>query len=82
MDISSYLDKSNNFNQLDEMQNHMSNLITVQNEKRTDDYVVRRKNKKTKKTPRKQNTFWCQFFKLIRIQKKVPTTRLKETKSN
>ena len=27
--------KSNKFNQLDEMQNHMSNLITVQNEKTT-----------------------------------------------
>jgi len=29
------LDKSNNFNQLDEMQNHMSTLITAQNEKKT-----------------------------------------------
>ena len=27
--------KSNKFNQLDEMQNHMSNLITAQNEKKT-----------------------------------------------
>ena len=27
--------KSNKFNQLDEMQNHMSNLITAQNEKTT-----------------------------------------------
>ena len=42
------LDKSNNFNQLDEMQNHMSNLITAQNEMKTDDYVVRGKNNNKK----------------------------------
>jgi hypothetical protein len=40
------LDRSNNFNQLDEMQNHMSTLITAQNEKKTG------KNNNTK-TPRK-----------------------------
>ena len=38
------MEKSNKFNQLDKMQNHMSNLITKQNEEKTDDYVVRGKN--------------------------------------
>jgi len=41
------LDKSNKFNQLDEMQNHMSNLITEQNGKVMDDYVVEKRKKKT-----------------------------------
>jgi len=42
------LDKGNNFNQVDEMQNHMSSLITAQIEKKMDDYVARIKinNKK------------------------------------
>jgi len=43
------MDKSYKFNKLDEMQNHMSNLITKKNVEKTDDYVVR--GKKTKKTP-------------------------------
>ena len=42
------MDKSNKFNQLDEMQNHMSKYITKQNGEKTDDYVVR--GKTTKKT--------------------------------
>ena len=40
------MDKSNKFNQLDKMQNHMSNLITKQNGEKTGDYVVRGKNNK------------------------------------
>ncbi len=44
------MDKSNNFNQLDKMQNHMSNLITKQNEEKTDDYVVRGFNNKKDST--------------------------------
>jgi len=63
-----------------EMQNHMSNLITAQNEKKTDDYVVRRKNKNKKDSEKKQNTFWCRFFKLIRIQKKTPQKGLRKRK--
>ena len=48
------MDKSNKFNQLDEMQNHMSNLITKQNGEKTDDYVVRGKNNKKDSEKKKQ----------------------------
>jgi hypothetical protein len=40
------MDKTNKFNQLDEMQNHMSNLITKKNGEDTDDYVESEKNNK------------------------------------
>jgi hypothetical protein len=48
------MDKSNKFNELDEMQNHMSNLITKQNGEKTDDYVVRGKNNKKDSEKKKQ----------------------------
>ncbi len=35
------MDKSNKFNQLDEMQNHMSKYITKKNGEKTVDYVMR-----------------------------------------
>jgi len=48
------MDKSNKFNELDKMQNHMSNLITKQNGEKTDDYVVRGKNNKKDSEKKKQ----------------------------
>jgi hypothetical protein len=59
----------------------MSNLITVQNENTTDDYVVRRKNK-NKKTPRKTNHMLVPILQAHQNTKKDPTERLKETKSH
>ena len=50
------MDKSNKFNKLDEMQNHMSNLITKQNGEKTDDYVVRGKNNKKDSEKKKTNS--------------------------
>jgi hypothetical protein len=47
--------KSNKFNQLDEMQNHMSNLITKKNGEDTDDYVESEKNSKNDSKKRKKN---------------------------
>jgi len=46
--LANRLDEGNNFKQLDQMQNHMSNLITAQIDKKTDDPVARKKinNKK------------------------------------
>ena len=40
------MDKSNKFNQLDDMQNHMSDLIAKQNGEKTNDYVESGKNNK------------------------------------
>ena len=50
------MDKSNKFNELDEMQNHMSNLITKQNGEKTDDSVVRGKNNKKDSEKKKTNS--------------------------
>jgi hypothetical protein len=47
------MDKSNKFNKLNEMQNHMSYLIAKQNGEKMNDYVEI--GKTTKKTPRKTN---------------------------
>ncbi len=41
--LANRLDERNNFKQLDQMQNHMSNLITAQISKKTDDPVARKK---------------------------------------
>jgi hypothetical protein len=49
------LDKSNKFNQLDEMQNHMSKLITEQKGKAMDDYVV--EEEANKEDSEKKNKF-------------------------
>jgi len=48
------LDKSNKFNQLDEMQNHMSKLITEQKGKVMDDYVVEKEANKEDSEKKKQ----------------------------
>jgi hypothetical protein len=41
------MDKSNKFNKLNDMQNHMSHLIAKQNGEKTNDYVESGKNSKT-----------------------------------
>jgi len=48
MALANRLDEGNNFKHLDQMQNHMSNLVTVQISKKMDDPVARKKinNKK------------------------------------
>jgi hypothetical protein len=48
------LDKSNKFNQLDKMQNHMSKLITEQKVKVMDDYVVEKEANKEDSEKKKQ----------------------------
>ena len=47
--------KSNKFNQLDDMQNHMSDLIAKQNGEKTNDYVESGKNNK-KDSEKKPNS--------------------------
>jgi hypothetical protein len=67
------LDESNKFNQQDEMQNHMSKLITEQKGKVMDDYVVEKQAKEEhseKKNKFSQYRRFNWFFKLIRRQKK------------
>ncbi len=49
------LDKSNKFNQLEEMQNHTSKLITEQKGKVMDDYVVEKEA--NKEDSEKKNKF-------------------------
>ena len=48
--------KSNKFNQLDDMQNHMSDLIAKQNGEKTNDYVESGKNNKKDSKINKQNS--------------------------
>ena len=62
--------KSNKFNQLDEMQNHMSNLITAQNEKTTG-------KKTTNKTPTKTKQILMKVLLAHQNTKKRPHKKAK-----
>ena len=55
------MDKSNKFNELDKMQNHMSKLITEQKGKVMDDYVVEKEANKEDSEKKNQFSQYRQF---------------------
>ena len=63
--------KSNKFNQLDEMQNHMSNLITAQNEKK------RREKTTTNKTLTRTNHILMKVLQAHQNTEKRPHKKAK-----
>jgi hypothetical protein len=77
------LDESNKFNQLDEMQNHMSKLITEQKGKVMDDYVVEKEANKEdseKKTSSANTDNLIDYSSSSEDKKKTPLKGLNEQK--
>ncbi len=80
--LANRLDEGNNFKQLDQMQNHMSNLITAQIDKKTDDPVAREKINNKKDSEQNKTSSDSNSSSSSEYKKKTPQKKWKFSSSD
>jgi len=74
--LANRLDEGNNFKQLDQMQNHMSYLITAQIDKKTGDSVARKKINNKKDSKQNKSSSSSDSSSSSEYKKKTPQKKI------